>query len=88
VHTERVVGTHWHGLLDNDGFRRDFLRWVADRAGRKEFTPAPDVNVAQVRAAQLDVLGDLVAQHLDIAALEKLIVGGPGRMPQLRTVAR
>jgi adenosylcobyric acid synthase len=83
VHTERVVGTHWHGLLDNDDFRRDFLRWVADRAGRHGFRPAPNVTVTEVRAAQLDVLGDLVANHLDTAALEKLIAGGPAHLPYL-----
>lgn len=88
VQTERVIGTHWHGLLDNDGFRRDFLRWVADRAGREGFTPASDINVAHVRTAQLDVLGDLVSRYLDTAALEKLIVAGPGRLPRLRTLQR
>jgi adenosylcobyric acid synthase len=87
VVTERVMGTHWHGLLDNDGFRRDFLRWVADRAGRHGFTPAPDVSVAAVRSAQLDVLAGLVAEHLDTAALEKLIEHGPIALPHL-TVRR
>jgi adenosylcobyric acid synthase len=83
LHTERVMGTHWHGLLDNDAFRRTFLRWVAARAGRHGFTPAPGVSVAAARLAQLDVLGDLVAQHLDTAALEKLIAGGPAALPGL-----
>jgi len=83
VHTERVMGTHWHGLLDNDGFRRAFLGWVAGKARRTGFTPATDTNVRQVRAHQLDVLADLVEQHLDTAALEKLIVAGPGRLPRL-----
>jgi adenosylcobyric acid synthase len=87
AHTERVMGTHWHGLLDNDGFRRVFLRWAAEKAGRKGFVPAPDVNVARVRAGQLDVLADLVANHLDTAALEKLIVDGLTTLPKL-TVGR
>ena len=83
VLTERVMGTHWHGLLDNDDFRRAFLRWAAEAAGREGFTPASEVNVVQARAAQLDVLGDLVERHLDIVALEKLIVDGPARLPNL-----
>jgi len=29
-----VLGTHWHGLLENDGFRRAFLARVARQAGR------------------------------------------------------
>lgn len=82
--TERVLGTHWHGLLDNDAFRRDVLRWAASRAGRDGFVPAPDTSAAAARAAQLDVLGDLVAEHLDTAALVKLIENGPRRdLPHL-----
>jgi adenosylcobyric acid synthase len=83
VVTERVMGTHWHGLLDNDGFRRAFLRWVSDRAGRHGFTPAPDVSVVEVRTAQLDVLADLVADHLDTDALARLVEHGPQEMVKL-----
>jgi adenosylcobyric acid synthase len=83
VLTERVMATHWHGLLDNDDFRRVFLRWAAKRAGRDRFTAASDVDVAAVRGAQLDVLGDLVAEHLDTVALEKLITNGPTVLPRL-----
>ena len=75
--TDRVMGTHWHGLLDNDGFRRHVLRWAAARAGRDRFLPAPDTSVAAARAAQLDVLGDLVAEHIDTGALGNLIENGP-----------
>jgi adenosylcobyric acid synthase len=88
VCTDRVIGTHWHGLLDNDDFRRAFLRWVAERAGREGFLPAPDTDVVEARAAQLDTLGDLVARHLDLAAVEALVVDGPRRRPTLRTTAR
>ncbi len=81
-----VVGTHWHGLLENDGFRRALLRRAADRAGRAGFVPAPDTDFAAERAAQLDLLGDLVEQHLDTAALEHLVAhGAPPTLPTLRT---
>jgi adenosylcobyric acid synthase len=70
-----VWGTSWHGTLENDGFRRAFLTEVACMAGR-DFTPAPGTDFAQLREAQLDVLGDLVADHLDTAALARLISGG------------
>jgi adenosylcobyric acid synthase len=83
AYTERVAGTHWHGLLDNDGFRRDLLRWAAGAAKRDGFTPAPDTDVARARAAQLDVLADLVERHLDTGQLEKLITDGPVRLPRL-----
>ncbi|MGH3904246.1 MAG: cobyric acid synthase [Pseudonocardiaceae bacterium] len=72
-----LLGTHWHGLFENDGFRRALLRRVAGLAGRPGFRPAPDTSFAALRAAQLDLLGDLVAQHLDTAALVELIERGP-----------
>jgi adenosylcobyric acid synthase len=71
-----VWGTSWHGVLENDEFRRAFLAEVAALAGR-DFTPAPGTDFAAVRQARLDVLGDLVAGHLDTAALSELIGGGP-----------
>jgi adenosylcobyric acid synthase len=77
-----VLGTHWHGLLENDGFRRALLRRVAAHAGRDGFAVAPDTAFAVERAAQLDLLGDLVAAHLDTAALEHVIDhGAPPELP-------
>ena len=71
-----VWGTSWHGVLENDEFRRAFLAEVAALAGR-DFTPAPGTDFAALRQARLDVLGDLVADHLDTGALSRLIAGGP-----------
>lgn len=71
-----VWGTTWHGALDSDGFRRTFLAEVAVAAGR-DFLPAPDTNVAALRSARLDCFADLVADHLDGAALHRLISDGP-----------
>jgi adenosylcobyric acid synthase len=71
-----VWGTSWHGVLENDEFRRAFLAEVAAVAGR-DFTPAPGTEFAAVRQARLDVLGDLVADHLDTTALTRLIENGP-----------
>jgi adenosylcobyric acid synthase len=71
-----VWGTTWHGVLENDGFRRAFLQEVARTAGR-DFVPAPDTDFAALREAQLDALGDLVEHHLDTTAVERLITGGP-----------
>ncbi|HEY1575025.1 MAG TPA: cobyric acid synthase [Pseudonocardiaceae bacterium] len=79
-----VAATHWHGLLENDGVRRELLRWAAERAGRSGFRVAPDVSFATVRAARLDRLGDLVVEHLDTAALLALIEhGAPAGLPVL-----
>jgi adenosylcobyric acid synthase len=78
-----VWGTSWHGVLENDAFRRAFLAEVAAQAGR-DFAPAPGTEFAAVRQARLDVLGDLVADHLDTGALSRLIAGGPpAGMPSL-----
>ncbi|MEU6150464.1 cobyric acid synthase [Actinosynnema sp. NPDC047251] len=78
----RIAGTHWHGLLENDAFRREFLRWAAGHAGRAGFRPAPDTDFAGQRAAQLDLLGDLVADHLDTDAVLALLErGAPSGLP-------
>jgi adenosylcobyric acid synthase len=68
-------GTHWHGALESDGFRRAFLREVAAAAGRR-FVPAPDTSFAALREEQLDRLGDLIEQHADTDALWRLIESG------------
>ena len=78
-----VWGTSWHGTMENDEFRRVFLAEVARLAGR-DFTPAPGTDFAGLREARLDALGDLVADHLDTAALARLISGGaPPGLPVL-----
>jgi adenosylcobyric acid synthase len=74
-----VHGTHWHGLLANDAFRRAWLTEVAATAGCTGFVVAPDTDVAAEREAQLDLLGDLVEAHLDTAALVALIEHGVPR---------
>ncbi len=70
-----VLGTTWHGALENDGFRRALLREVAAAAGRA-FVPAPDISFADAREARLDRLGELIEEHADTDALWKLIEGG------------
>ncbi|WP_072687588.1 cobyric acid synthase [Rhodococcus marinonascens] len=81
-----VYGTHWHGLLEADEFRRLLLDDVAVHAGRTGFVAAPDTDVAAVRGAQLDVLADLVEQNLDLDALEVLISeGAPKDLPAIRS---
>ncbi|MFE2348059.1 cobyric acid synthase [Kitasatospora cineracea] len=79
--TGPVWGTTWHGLLENDAFRRAFLAEVARAAGRS-FVPAPDTSFAAAREQQLDALGDLVAEHADTDTLWKLIENGaPAGLP-------
>ncbi|MFY1672826.1 cobyric acid synthase [Plantactinospora sp. WMMB334] len=72
-----VLGTHWHGAFTSDEFRRRFLTEVARLAGRHGFQVAPDTSFAAARERTLDILGDLVEEHLDTAALWRLIEHGP-----------
>ena len=69
-----VLGTSWHGLLENDGVRRALLAWVAERRGRA-WVPGTEP-FAAVRERQLDLLGDIVEEHLDSGALLELIERG------------
>ncbi|MFL6139256.1 MAG: cobyric acid synthase [Frankiaceae bacterium] len=70
-----VSGTAWHGLLESDALRRAYLAEVAAVTGRR-WLPGT-VRYAAVREARLDLLGDLVAEHLDTGALLRLIEEGP-----------
>ena len=72
-----VFGTHWHGAFESDEFRRRFLTEAARLAGRTGFTVAPDTRFAAVRERALDVLGDLVEEHLDTSAIWRLLQDGP-----------
>ncbi|VAZ92662.1 Cobyric acid synthase [Mycobacterium pseudokansasii] len=78
-----VFGTHWHGLLDNDDFRRAWLTQVAAAAGRSGFVIADGVNVAAQRDAQLDLMADLLASHMDVESVLGLLAGPPPQRPYL-----
>ncbi|MCW2713651.1 MAG: cobyric acid synthase CobQ [Frankiales bacterium] len=69
-----VSGTVWHGALESDGVRRALLAEVAEACGR-QWVPGT-VAFEDVRQRRLDVLGDLVADHLDTAAVLALLDGG------------
>jgi adenosylcobyric acid synthase len=57
--SDRAVGTYLHGLFENDGPREAFLR-----AAGWEPAAVPD------RPSPYDAAADLVAEHLDLAALD------------------
>ena len=83
-----VYGTHWHGLLDNDAFRRRWLAEVAAAAGRHGFVVADDVDLAARRDGQLDLMADLLTAHLDVDAVIALLQNGPPRRPTVLTALR
>jgi len=80
-----VSGTLWHGIFENDPFRRSYLSEVARTAGR-DFVPAAGTCFGAARQAQFDTLADAIAGSLDTGALLRLIEHGPtGGLPTLRT---
>jgi adenosylcobyric acid synthase len=80
-----VYGTHWHGLLDNDTLRRQWLTDAAAAVGRSGFVVADDVDVAARRDAQLDLMADLLTAHLDVDAVVDLLEHGPPKRPSIVT---
>ncbi|MGH3561208.1 MAG: cobyric acid synthase, partial [Mycobacterium sp.] len=70
VRAGQVFGTMWHGALEGDGFRDAFLRETLglDPSG---------ISFPAAREHRLDLLGDLVEEHLDVTALSDLISAGP-----------
>ena len=83
-----IWGTHLHGLMESDDFRRAWLREVAAHAGRPGFRVAQDISVVAERESQLDLLADLIEKHLDTAALERLIATGATPALPTLTVGR
>ena len=75
-----ILGTSWHGVMESDGFRRSFLRWVAGVRGL-DWRPG-GFSFAAAREAQFEKLGDLVAENIDRETLVRLVEdGAPERPP-------
>jgi adenosylcobyric acid synthase len=77
-----VFGTMWHGSLEGDAFRQAFLGEVARLLGGSR---APSsVSFPAARERRLELLGDLVEEHLAVDALLDLATSGPrGTWPLL-----
>jgi adenosylcobyric acid synthase len=74
VRDGHLFGTMWHGALESDGFRSALLAEVARLTGHP-WTPS-GVSFADARERRLDLLGDLVEEHLDVPALLDLATCG------------
>lgn len=74
-----VFGTMWHGSLEGDGFRSAFLAEVARLAGHV-WTPS-GVSFAAARERRMELLADLVEEHLDLDALAALATEGQAVTP-------
>lgn len=72
-----VFGTMWHGSLEGDALREVFLRETLGIA-------PSGTRFGTARERRLDLLGDLVDQHLDVDALLELARrGSPPALPFL-----
>lgn len=79
AHKRGVFGTHWHGLLDNDDYRRAFLAHVAELAGRSGFVVSTRASAAAERAAQLDLMADAIERNVDVGRLAAMVERGVPR---------
>ncbi|ADG78311.1 Cobyric acid synthase OS=Tsukamurella paurometabola (strain ATCC 8368 / DSM / CCUG 35730 / CIP 100753 / JCM 10117 / KCTC 9821 / NBRC 16120 / NCIMB 702349/ NCTC 13040) OX=521096 GN=cobQ PE=3 SV=1 [Tsukamurella paurometabola] len=59
-----VLGTHWHGLLGSDEFRRAYLHRAFPG-----FDPGPVTSYDGARIAQLDRIADAIEEHCDVDAI-------------------
>ena len=84
----QVFGTHWHGLFDNDDFRRSWLADAAAAMGRDGFVVADDISVSARRDGQLDVMADLLDAHLDVDAVIDLLNDGTPPRPTVVATLR
>jgi len=81
-----VSGTSWHGIFECDGFRRSFLAEVAERRGL-DWVAGTEL-FADLREARFDVLADLIEEHCDTDAIERLIAeGAPAGLPLIGAAA-
>lgn len=70
-------GTHWHGALEHDSFRRAWLTRVAEQAGHP-WRPSPDApGFGALRERMIETLADAIEEQLDIESLLALTTTNP-----------
>ena len=68
-------GTMWHGVFENDGFRRSWLSQIAATVS-SGWQPQPGVpGFAERRTGMLDALADAIETHTDLPAILALAGG-------------
>ncbi|SFA89075.1 adenosylcobyric acid synthase (glutamine-hydrolysing) [Amycolatopsis marina] len=84
IRRSAVWGTIWHGVFENDDFRRAWLSEVAGQAG-VDWRPSATPGFGARREAMLDRIADAIDEHADTAALLELIESGaPAGLPWVR----
>ncbi|MBN9643241.1 cobyric acid synthase [Corynebacterium mendelii] len=66
AHRGHLFGTHRHGLMEDDCFRREFLRGVAAARGKTGFIAAGTTSFAAERLRQLDLIADTLESCWDL----------------------
>ncbi|MDR2076214.1 MAG: cobyric acid synthase [Desulfovibrio sp.] len=69
-----AAGTYLHGIFDNLPFTRTLLNTLRRRKGLAPL-PVPPGSYADLREAAYASLADAVEEHLDMAALERIVNG-------------
>lgn len=72
VSTDRLIrGTLVHGLFENENYRQNLLAWLWERRGQAGYHQ----QFAAVSSTEdaYDRLADIVAEHLDMAAVHRLL---------------
>lgn len=69
----RIWGSYFHGIFDNDLFRREFLLEILKDKGMDE--AVPQISFEQYREEQYDQLEQLLRNSLDIEFIYRLLSG-------------
>ena len=77
-----VAGTLWHGVFENDEWRRGYLSQIARRAN-KNFVADTQHSFSSRREARLDTLADLIDEFLDTDSLMGLLGDERTELPAL-----
>jgi adenosylcobyric acid synthase len=77
-----TAGTTWHGLFENDLFRRSYLLEIAAATGRS-YRPSDNLSYQEVREQRIDRLADVMDTHLDTDALLEIAQGQHQSRPRL-----
>ncbi|HMR49714.1 MAG TPA: cobyric acid synthase [Arachnia sp.] len=69
VRVGAVWGTMWHGSLENDDFRRAWLREIAAQAGRDWSPTSGAPGFGARRELMIETVADAIETHIDVDAL-------------------
>ncbi len=69
----RAWGTYIHGIFDNDGFRRVFLKDLQSRSGKDRVPLSPGFSYRNWKDEQYDRLAEHIRRHVDVERIFRAI---------------